>query len=396
MSNPLAGVRILELGQIIAGTYGSQLLSDLGAEVIKIETPEGDLGRIPSVGPYKGLSALFLTFNRNKKSIVIDLKNESGREVFYNLVKVADVVIDNFRPGVLERLKVDYGALSKLNPRIIQCSVTGFGSEGEYKDYPALDLVIQAISGHMAITGEPARPPARVGVPLADLSGGFFSAQGILAALYDRERTGKGRQVELSMFDAMLNLLSYIGTIWLTKGELPKPQGSAHEYSVPWQAFAASDGYLVVATRQEVFWRKLCEALDAPALAVDPRYKTNPDRLKNRATLVPQLEEIFCTRTVADWLKTLRAAEVPAAPVNNLDTAFAEPPVAEREMIVEYDHPEVGKVRLPGNPIKMSGMGKTISNPAPRVGEHTDAVLGSLLRLSANEIASLRKSGAVG
>jgi crotonobetainyl-CoA:carnitine CoA-transferase CaiB-like acyl-CoA transferase len=198
------------------------------------------------------------------------------------------------------------------------------------------------------------------------------------------------------MFDAMLNLLSYIGTIWLTKGELPKPQGSAHEYSVPWQAFAASDGYLVVATRQEVFWRKLCEALDAPALAVDPRYKSNPDRLKNRATLVPQLEEIFCTRTVADWLKTLRAAEVPAAPVNNLDTAFAEPPVAEREMIVEYDHPEVGTVRLPGNPIKMSGMGKTISNPAPRVGEHTDAVLGSLLRLSADEIASLRKSGAVG
>jgi crotonobetainyl-CoA:carnitine CoA-transferase CaiB-like acyl-CoA transferase len=396
MSYPLAGVRILELGQIIAGTYGSQLLSDLGAEVIKIETPEGDLGRIPSVGPYKGLSALFLTFNRNKKSVVIDLKNEAGRKLFYDLVKVADVVIDNFRPGVLERLKVDYSKLSKLNPRIIQCSVTGFGSEGEYKDYPALDLVIQAISGHMAITGEPARPPARVGIPLADLSGGFFSAQGILAALYDRERTGNGRQVELSMFDAMLNLLSYIGTIWLTKGELPKPQGSAHEYSVPWQAFAASDGYLVVATRQEVFWRKLCEALDAPALAVDPRYKTNPDRLKNRATLVPQLEEIFCTRTVADWLKTLRAAEVPAAPINNLDTAFAEPPVAEREMIVEYDHPEVGKVRLPGNPIKMTGMGKTISNPAPRVGEHTDAVLGSLLQLSADEIASLRKSGAIG
>jgi crotonobetainyl-CoA:carnitine CoA-transferase CaiB-like acyl-CoA transferase len=396
MSYPLAGVRILELGQIIAGTYGSQLLSDLGAEVIKIETPEGDLGRIPSVGPYKGLSALFLTFNRNKKSVVIDLKNEAGRKLFYDLVKVADVVIDNFRPGVLERLKVDYSTLSKLNPRIIQCSVTGFGSEGEYKDYPALDLVIQAISGHMAITGEPARPPARVGIPLADLSGGFFSAQGILAALYDRERTGNGRQVELSMFDAMLNLLSYIGTIWLTKGELPKPQGSAHEYSVPWQAFAASDGYLVVATRQEVFWRKLCEALDAPALAVDPRYKTNPDRLKNRATLVPQLEEIFCTRTVADWLKTLRAAEVPAAPINNLDTAFAEPPVAEREMIVEYDHPEVGKVRLPGNPIKMTGMGKTISNPAPRVGEHTDAVLGSLLQLSADEIASLRKSGAIG
>jgi len=395
MTFPLEGVRILELGQIIAGTYGSQLLSDLGAEVIKIETPQGDLGRIPSVGPYKGLSALFLTFNRNKQSVVIDLKTEDGREVFYDLVKVSDVVIDNFRPGVLERLKIDYPTLNRINPRIIQCSVTGFGSEGDYKDYPALDLVIQAISGHMAITGEPGRPPARVGVPLADLSGGFFSSQGVLAALYDRERTGKGRQVELSMFDAMLNLLSYIGTIWLTKGELPKPPGSAHEYSVPWQAFEASDGYLVVATRQEVFWQKLCEVLDQPALAADPRYATNPARVENRATLVLRLEAIFRTRTVGDWLERLRAAQVPAAPVNNLDGAFAEPPVAAREMIVEYDHPDVGKVRLPGNPIKMSGMDGTISEPSPRIGEHTDAVLGGLLKLTAKQIAALRARGAI-
>jgi crotonobetainyl-CoA:carnitine CoA-transferase CaiB-like acyl-CoA transferase len=395
MSYPLEGVRILELGQIIAGTYGGLLLSDLGAEVIKIETPEGDLGRIPSVGPYKGISALFLTFNRNKKSIVIDLKNEAGREVFYALVKKSDVVIDNFRPGVLERLKIDYATLNRLNPRLIQCSVTGFGSEGEYKDYPALDLVIQAISGHMAITGESGRPPARVGIPLADLSGGFFSSQGILAALYDRERTGKGRQIELSMFDGMLNLLSYIGTIWLTKGELPKPPGSAHEYSVPWQAFAASDGYLVIATRQEVFWQKLCAALGEPALAGDERFRTNPDRVKNRAELVPHLEHILKTRSVADWLTRLRAAQVPAAPVNNLDAAFAEPPVAEREMIVEYEHPDVGTVRLPGNPIKMSGMGKTIANPAPRIGEHTDALLGGLLNLSDEQIAGLRSKGAV-
>ncbi len=395
MSYPLDGVRILELGQIIAGTYGGQLLSDLGAEVIKIETPEGDLGRIPSVGPYKGLSALFLTFNRNKKSIVVDLKNEAGRDVFYELVKKSDVVIDNFRPGVLERLKIDYATLSRINSRLIQCSVTGFGSEGEYRDYPALDLVIQAISGHMAITGEPGRPPARVGIPLADLSGGFFSSQGILAALYERERTGKGCKIELSMFDGMLNLLSYIGTIWLTKGELPKPPGSAHEYSVPWQAFAASDGYLVIATRQEVFWQKLCEALGEPALADDPRFRTNPDRVKNRAELVPHLERILTTRSVADWLRRLRAAEVPAAPVNNLDAAFAEPPVAEREMIVEYEHPDVGTVRLPGNPVKMSGMGKTISTPAPRIGEHTDARLGTLLDLSDDQIAALRAKGAV-
>jgi crotonobetainyl-CoA:carnitine CoA-transferase CaiB-like acyl-CoA transferase len=396
MSHPLDGIRILELGQIIAGTYGSQVLSDLGAEVIKIETPEGDLGRIPSVAPYKGLSALFLTLNRNKKSIVLNLKSENGREVFYELVKKADVVVDNFRPGVLERLKIDYDTLSKINPRIIQCSVTGFGTAGEYKDYPALDIIIQAISGHMAITGEPGRPPVRVGIPLADMSGGIFSCKAILAALFDRERTGKGRKIDLSMFDAMLNLMGYIGTMWLTAGELPKPPGSAHQYSVPWQAFECKDGYLVVATRQDVFWQKLCAALDEPALADDARYRTNPARVQNRAMLEPHLEQIFRTRTVADWLKRLHAAEVPAAPVNNLDRAFAEPTVEEREMIVEYDHPDVGKVRLPGNPIKMSGMEGTISRPAPRLGEHTDTVLGELLQLTSDEIAALRKSGAVG
>jgi len=396
MSYPLEGVRVLELGQIIAGTYGSQVLSDLGAEVIKIETPEGDLGRIPSVAPYRGLSGLFLTFNRNKQSIVINLKNTDGRKLFYDLVKVSDVVIDNFRPGVLERLAIDYPILSKINPRIIQCSVTGFGGSGEYKDYPALDLNIQAISGHMAITGEPGRPPVRVGVPLADISGGIYASKGILAALYEREHTGKGRRIEISMFDTMLHLLTYIGTMWLTNGEVPKPPGSAHDYSVPWQAFATSDGYVVVATRQENFWKKLCAVLEHADLADDPLFADNATRVKNRKVVIPRLEEIFRTRTAADWLKRLRNAGVPAAPVNNVDAAFAEPPVAEREMIVEYDHPQVGKVRLPGNPIKMDGMGETISNPAPMLGEHTDAILKSLLHLSAQEIAALRASGAVG
>ena len=395
MSYPLAGVRILELGQIIAGTYGSQVLSDLGAEVIKVETPDGDLGRNPSVAPYKGLSGLFLTLNRNKQSIVVNLKSEEGRKVFYDLVKVCDVVVDNFRPGVLERLKIDYATLRQINPRIIQCSVTGFGSEGVYKNYPALDINIQAISGHMAVTGEPGRPPVRVGIPLADMSGGIYSCKGILAALFDRERSGKGRRIELSMFDCMLSLLGYMGTMWLTNGEIPKPPGSAHDYTVPWQAFAVQDGYIVVATRQENFWRKLCDVLERPDLAGDPRFASNANRVKNRDVLVPELEAIFRTRTVDDWLTRLRAAEVPAAPVNNLDRAFAEPPVAEREMIVEYEHPEVGKVRLPGNPIKMSDMGATPSTPAPQLGQHTDAVLDRLLKLSDAQIAALRKSGAI-
>jgi crotonobetainyl-CoA:carnitine CoA-transferase CaiB-like acyl-CoA transferase len=395
MSFPLEGVRVLELGQIIAGTYGGLVLSDLGAEVIKIEPPEGDLGRIPSVAPYRGVSTLFLTFNRNKKSVVLNLKSAEGRELFYGLVKVADVVLDNFRSGVLERLGIDYARLSAVNPRIIHCSVTGFGTEGSYKDYPALDLVIQAISGYLSITGEPGRPPARVGIPLADLCGGIFSCKAILAALYQRSRTGRGCRVETSMFDGMLNLLSYMGTHYLNTGEVPTPQGSAHEFTVPWQAFPARDGYVVIATRQDEFWRRLCAVLGRPELAEDPRFATNPARLEHRAELIPILEQIVRTRTVSEWLEKLRAAGVPAAPVNDLRGAFSEPPVAERGMIVEYEHPEVGRVRLPGNPIKIAGVQGTISRPAPRLGEHTEAVLAELLGLSAERIAELRRIGAV-
>jgi crotonobetainyl-CoA:carnitine CoA-transferase CaiB-like acyl-CoA transferase len=394
MSFPLDGVRILELGQIIAGTSGSQVLSDLGAEVIKVETPEGDLGRIPSVAPYRGESGLFLTFNRNKKSIVVNLKADEGRQIFYDLVKTADVVIDNFRPGVLERLKIDYETLKAIKPDIIQCSVTGFGEAGEYKDFPAVDIIIQAISGYMAITGEPGRPPVRTGIPIADLSGGIFSCKAILAALFDRERTGKGRRIELSMFDGMLNLLTYMGTMWLTNGELPQPPGSAHEYTVPWQAFRVKDGYVVVATRQDAFWRKLCQALGRPDLDEDERFKTNAQRVQHRAILVPELEAILAAKTIDEWMALFKEFDVPAAPVNNLDRAFAEPPVAERGMIAEYDHPKAGKVRLPGNPIRMSDMG-TISKPAPLLGEHTDEILTGILGLPADRIAGLNEKGVI-
>jgi len=395
-ASPLTGVHILELGQIIAGTYSGQVLSDLGAEVIKIEAPEGDLGRNPSVAPYRGASGLFLTFNRNKKSVVINLKTQAGRAIFYDLVKVCDVVVDNFRPGVLERLEIDYAKLSALNPRLIQCSVTGFGSNGEYRNYPALDLVVQAISGHMAVTGEPGRPPVRVGIPLGDLSGAIFACKGILAALYDRERTGRGLRIEISMFDTMLHLLTYIGTMWLTNGELPQPPGSTHDYMVPWQAFATLDGYIVVATREEIFWRNLCEVIGEPSLGSDPRFATNAMRVKHKAELVPKLESIFRVRRTHAWMEVLRAAQVPAAPVNHIHQAFAEPPVAEREMIVEYHHPQVGNVRLPGNPIKMAGVDGIRSRPAPLLGEHTDAVLKDLLGLQPERIESLRRVGAIG
>jgi len=395
LGNPLEGVRILELGQIIAGTYGCQVLSDLGAEVIKIEPPKGDLGRNPSVAPYKGMSGLFLTFNRNKKSVVIDLKTDEGRDLFYELVKTSDVVIDNFRSGVLKRLKVDYENLIKFNPRIIQCTVTGFGTEGAYKDFPAWDIIVQAMSGHMSITGEPDGPPVRLGVPFGDLSGGIFSCKAILAALFARERNGKGRRIELSMFDAMLNLLTYIGTMYLSNGDVPQRMGSAHEYTVPWGAFGAKDGFVVLAVREEISWQNLCKVMAEPGLVDDERFATNIDRTKNGKILIPIIREIFSKRTADDWIKNLRAADVPASPLLDLAGAFAEPPVAERNMIVEYDHPEVGKVRLPGNPIKMTGLTEVISNPAPLLGEHTDEILGELLNLSADRLKGLHDKGVI-
>ena len=392
---PLKGVRIIELGQIIAGTYGGQLLTDLGAEVVKVESPKGDLGRLDSIAPFKGHSGLFLTFNRNKKSVVIDLKKEAGLGIFYELVKKSDVVVDNFRPGVLEKLKVDYKTLKKINKRIIQCSITGFGTTGKYKDLPALDIIIQSISGMLAITGQPGGPPSRVGIPISDLSGGVFSSSGILAALYDRERTGEGRRIELSMFDSMLSLLSYMGTMWLTNRELPTPQGTKHEYTVPWQAFKTSDSYVVIAARQDIFWEKLCGVIDSEELRSDARFETNQKRVDNKEILIPLLEAIFEKQTTEFWLEQLREAGVPASPVNNLDGVFSEPPVNERDMITSYNHPEVGEVRLPGNPIKFEGVRKIESTPAPLLGEHTDQILRSWLNFDQIEIDELRDKDVV-
>jgi crotonobetainyl-CoA:carnitine CoA-transferase CaiB-like acyl-CoA transferase len=389
MSYPLEGIRVIELGQIIAGTYGGQVLSDLGAEVIKVETPNGDLGRIPSVAPINGESGLFLTFNRNKKSMVIDLKTEKGLKIFYNLIKKADVVVDNFRPGVLDRLKINYETLKKINKRIIQCSVTGYGETGEYANLPALDIIIQSISGYMAITGEPDTPPVRTGIPLADLSGGIFSCKAILAALYKREKTGKGSSISLSMFDGMLSLLTYLGTVWLTKGELPIPPGSSHMYSVPWQAFKVNDGYVVIATRQEVFWERMCDAMNLEYLKTHEKYATNPKRVENRDELIPILEKVFITKSVKEWIDLFREYEVPCAPVNNLDGAFNEPPVLERDMVVKYQHPTAGEIKLPGNPMKFADVEGTISNPAPTLGQHTTEILSSLLEMDKNEIKKL-------
>jgi crotonobetainyl-CoA:carnitine CoA-transferase CaiB-like acyl-CoA transferase len=381
------------LGQIIAGCFGTVPLADLGAEVIKVEPHKGDAGRMPSVGYLRGESALFLTFNRNKQSIVLDLKRPEGLEVFYDLVRRSDVVLDNFRPGVLERLKIDYGTLKAINPRIISCSVTGFGEESPYRDHPSYDLIHQAMTGLMSITGEPGRPPVRAGIPIADLAGPVFACQGILIALLERERTGVGQRVDVAMFDALSALLAYIATLYLSQGEVPPPPGSAHEYMVPWQAFQTGDGYLVIATREEAFWRKLCEALGRPELAEDPRFATNPSRVQHKADLLPVLEGLLRGKRTEEWLAILGKAEVPAAPVNTLDKALDDPHLKMRDMIVGFDYPGVGPVRALGNPIKLSRHPKSRCAPPPTLGQHTDEILSRVLGYPRERVDRLRQQG---
>jgi crotonobetainyl-CoA:carnitine CoA-transferase CaiB-like acyl-CoA transferase len=390
---PLQGIRVIELGQVIAGTFGGVMFADLGAEVIKVEAPRGDLGRNPQIGAFSGTSSLFLTHNRGKKSVVVDLKLQAGLAVFHRLVERSDIVVDNFRPGVLERLRVDHDTLAKVNPRVISCSITGFGGVHEERGRPSFDLTHQALSGHMSITGEPGRP-ARAGVPLADLSGGAFGAIAILSALLERERTGRGQRVEVSMLHVMAYLLGYDATMYLNTGDVPRPWGSGHAYHVPWQAFETADGWLVVATREERFWRQYCAAIGRPELAEDARFATNLDRLEHRDVLVPLLEDVMRTRSTGEWLSALDAAEVPVARVNDVGQALAEPSLADGA-IVDVPYPPLGTVRMVSSPIRFGASPPAVPGAPPLLGEHTREVLADVAGLGADEIERLEREGVV-
>ncbi len=392
----LDGVRVIELGQVIAGTYGTQYLADYGAEVIKVEPPGGDLGRNPVVGNLHGESSLFIAMNHSKQSIVLDLKHPDGRAVLYDLVRVSDVLLENFRPGTVERLGVDEAALRAINPRLIYASVSGFGPDSPHRDAPSFDLVHQAMSGLMSIVGEPGRTPCAVGVPVADLLSGFFLTHGVLAALYARERTGQGQRVETAMLDVMLALLTFHATMYLNLGVVPGRHGSAHEYHVPWQAFQTRDDWIIVAPREEWFWRRLCAAIERPELADDPRFATAQARRDHRAELIPILEEVLRTRTAAEWLAIFRREGVPAAPVNDVGQALSDPTVAARGMVAEIDYPPTGPIKVLANPIKFSATPVERYAPPPLLGQHTERVLRDLLGYPPERIAQLAQSGALG
>ncbi len=395
MTTPmLSGITVLELGQVIAGNFGGVILADLGAEVIKIEPPKGDTARNPTIAPLGGESAIHLFMNRGKKSVVLDLKSERGLELFYELVANADVVIDNFRPGVMERLGIDHAKLKTHNPDIVTVSVTGFGEFGPARDKAAFDLVVQAYSGLLDITGPSDGDPARVGIPIADIAGGIYSCIAVLAGLLGRELHGDGRHADVAMLDTLVSMLSYDAVDHLNSGRRISRQGTAHAHLVPWQAYQARDGYIVVAARDEKFWQNLCEAISRPDLKTDPRTIDNAARVANREYVNPILNDVFRTKTRLEWLGILDKYDIPSAPVNDIGEVFEDPQVKARNMVKTYRHPTVGEVRYPPSPMKFSS-GEGSERPAPMLGQHTSQVLEDRLGIGESEVRRLAAEGVV-
>ena len=388
MPQLLSNVRILDLSRMLAGPYGAMLLGDLGAEIIKIEEPAGDFTRTPAQYHMGGIGAYFLAINRNKKSVVIDLTTPQGQEVFHDLVKISDVVFDNLRPAALKKVGADYETLKGINPKIISCSVSGFGQDGPDRDLPAYDLTIQARGGAMGITGEKDGAPVRMGLPMGDLGGGLFAAYAIAAALFDRERTGQGRRLDISLLDCQASLLTYMATYHSIGGLIPKPQGSSHEILIPYQAFKAKDLYLVVACPTEKFWQSLCRALGREDLAGHPHFKDAFQRIVHRQELYQILQDIFSRKTVDEWMEVLRREDVPSSPVNTLDRVMKDPQILHRNMVVEVGHPAGGSFNSMGNPVKAEGAEEVFHHP-PALGEHTEEILRSLLGYGSERIQDL-------
>ena len=384
---------------MLSGPYASMILADLGAETIKVEPLAGEGTRRLLANDPKhsldGMGAYFLTLNRNKKSIAIDLKDDRGRALFHELAGVSDIVISNFTPGVPERLGIDYASLSAVNPRIIACTVTGFGAHGPGHRRPAFDQVAQATGGGMSITGPDREHPVRAGIPIGDLGGGMFGVMGILAALYERERSGRGQEVDISMLDGQISMLNYMATMHFLSGENPYPIGNSHFVHVPYNTFACSDGFIVIAVITDNFWQNLKQVLDCADLDV-PEYDTQPGRWRDREFINRRLNEVLSRETCANWLRRLEEQRIPCAPVNSFAQALSDPQVLHRNMVVELQHPSGGRIRGPGNPIKLSRTRGETFTAAPALGQHTDEVLRDCLGMESAEIARLRSEAVIG
>ena len=392
----LSDIVMLDLTHMLSGPFAAMLLADLGARTIKVEPPgtgemtRGLLGDDPRYS-YKGMGPYFLTLNRNKKSVCIDLKQPDGRTLFHELAAKADIVVNNFRPGVTERLGIDHATLNAINPRIVTCSVTGFGEEGPDCDRTAFDVVAQGYGGGMSITGEADGPPIRAGVPMGDLSSGLFGAVAMLAALHAREVTGRGQHIDLSMQDCQVSLLSYIAAMHLLSGEVPRQFGNAHPIYVPYNAFPTKDRWLIIAVVKDDQWARLRDVLASPALD-DARFDGYEGRRDNREEVDGAITQALAARGCDEWLERLRAARVPCGPVNDVARALTDVQVQARDMVVEIPHPEGGSFRTTGNPIKLSETPGESYDPPPLLGQHTDEVLASFCGKSDAEISRLREA----
>ena len=393
---PLSGIRVLDLSRVLAGPFCSLILADLGAEVIKVEEIGGG-DQTRTIPPFvNGQSHYFLAINRNKRSVALDARTPQGRDVLLKLVKRCDVVLENFRPGVMDRLGLGYDKLKEINPAIVVCSISGFGASSPMRDKPSFDLVTQALSGVMSINGYPDGPPTKLGIPLGDIGGGLWAAIGVLAALNERHATGSGSRIDLSLLEGLMGLLGYLAEIHLVTGKSPGRMGNSHHNIVPYGLMPVKDGHIVLALHVGGFWRNFCRAIGREDLITDARFRTVKDRHANRVELERQIGEIMMTRTVAEWQKILDAADVPHGPVNSIGEALNQPAVVASGFVRETQHPTAGPVKLVGSPLRFPGRyDECPLDPPPLLGEHTRDVLRSLAGLEEPEIDRLVAAGIV-
>ena len=373
---PLKGYKVIDLTQALAGPYCSMVLADLGADVLKVERPKkGDDAR--HMGPpfIEGESAAFLAVNRNKKSISLNLQSEEGVDVFKRLTQEADVIIENFRPGVVDRLGIDYESIKELNEKIIYCSISGFGQTGSYKNKGGFDIIAQAFSGIMSVTGEEGRPPVKAGIALTDSVAGITAVYGILAALLQREKTGEGQYLETSLVESALAICTWESAYYFATKQVPKPLGSSHRIAAPYQAFQTKDGYIIIGAANQNLWEVLTKVLNQPDLLKDERFSTNANRVANKVVLREILESELKKNPSKYWLEKFDEAGIPSGPINTFDKILEDPYMEERKMVIEMNHPKSGTVKSLGNPIKFSSFTEVASRPAPLLGEHTEEIL---------------------
>ncbi|MBJ7250609.1 MAG: CoA transferase [Acetobacteraceae bacterium] len=393
---PLTGLRVLDLTRVLAGPTCTQMLGDLGAEVIKIERPEaGDdtRGFAPPFVPNTKESAYFVGVNRNKKSVTLDIAKPEGQAIIHKLLEHCDILVENFKVGALAKYGLGYEQLAKTHPRLIYCSITGFGQTGPYAPRPGYDALIQAMGGVMSLTGEPNGSPQKVGVPVADLFAGLYGCIGILAAVNHRNSTGQGQQIDIGMLDTHVAWLANQGMNYLATGENPPRLGNQHPNIAPYQEFPTKDGYLILAVGNDPTFERFCKAFGQEALLADPRFATNPIRVQNRQLVTDTLTPVMKSKTTAEWIDALEALKIGCGPINTLEQVFADPHVQAREMVVEMAHGSGETVKVIANPVKLSATPPSYRSPPPVLGEHTEDVLASVLKMSASDIAALREKG---